>query len=183
VQDSSARCTSHSVKRSEFEKVVPATIVGEVYKILNVMLFACLESLFGFLQKSARFVAGLISGQSAQGLNSAQNWLEMITQPAVDLYVNSTKEVFTTQSSQIVVVVLMTLFLAHLSLRAVSLSVQQLFQQLQGSLEFIQKTKSKPLMMFIGFGVCWVLQSSTLTLSLILPLKAHSVVSLSQVFY
>lgn len=175
---------AHSHRREEFDRLVPAILVDDVFKIINVTVFFILEVATGFLHGASIKIVDYISEQTLMGgiLDRFPDLIDLITAaPATSVITAITSlEVSVGLQALIVGVAFFLLLIASLTLMAEVL--EHLLHD--RSRELIDRVfAGKPASFGIGLLICWLLQSSSVTVSLILPLVSHSALSLPSVYY
>ena len=164
----------------KFRRTIPSVLIDDQYKLLNTSLFFLLETLFGTLSKLSLTVASFVANISSFEF-SMHLQLEAFT-------------VFILKPIQSVLIVFLpteatALILFFLSLSCLQIAVRLFGKATKDSIDnFFSKNSFKVLeksfvSFAIGFTVCWLLQSSSLTLSLILPVVAEVGLKLQSIYF
>lgn len=168
----------------EFRRMAPSILVDDVYKILNVTLFFVIENATGLLHKlSVGFVAFLETSTAvSSALEGFPDLIDLITEPIVVGLVSAIS--LLPLSIGIHALLLGFLFFVMLVL-SLSLMGETLEHYLHDrSREMLNRVFCGKYASFgIGFALCWLLQSSSVTVSLILPLVAQNAIMLPAVYY
>lgn len=175
---------AHSHQPEEFRRMTPAILVDDVYKILNVSLFFFIEIATGLLNTLSVTIVDFLEARTPMGamLNSFPDLIDLITGPAVATTIFLTTS-FTSAVGLQALITGATFFL--LLILSLSLMGEALEHYLHNrSRELLNKVFGGKYLSFgIGFVICWLLQSSSVAVSLILPLVAQSAVTLPTVYY
>jgi sodium-dependent phosphate cotransporter len=165
----------HVSNRIEFRRAFGAGIVHDFFNIFAVLLLFPLEMKFHMIQKTAVFLEGLFAG--AGGLK-AFNPLKAIMNPAIDAI--DWLVGFLPYSSYVLMVVsIIGLFTALTFLiRTIRAVMVTRIEQIINDYLF----KNDLLGFIWGIGMTLVVQSSSVTTSLIVPLAGAGVVNLRQIF-
>ncbi len=168
----------------EFERMAPSILVDDVYKVLNVSLFFVVESLTGVLHAlSVNFVDFLEATAVFGGfLNAFPDLIDIMTEPGTAVVINTMTALPFSVGYQALIVGGIFFGLLILSLSLMEEALESYLHD--RSRDMLNKVfKGRSMSFFIGFGLCWLLQSSSVTVSLILPLVAQSAVTLPTVYY
>ena len=160
----------------EFKRAFAASTVHDFFNILAVLIFFPLEMMFGILEKSATFLGNVffteISEKPFQSpIKKAVSWGVDHLKDIVH-YVSNNNWVLLFVS---VVITLIMLFSIVKLLRSMVLSKVEAFFD-----KYIFKTAIRA--MIFGFGITVMVQSSSITTSVIVPLAGAGVLSLRQIF-
>jgi len=162
----------HISHRAEFQRAFSAAIVHDSFNILAVAIFLPLQIATNFLGISATKAAEIFS--AAGGLKFASP-IKMITKPVVNFILDSPVGIGW-------LCILIALALLFLSLNMI---VRVLKSMVLNKVEvffdkYIFKTALRSLL--LGLGLTVLVQSSSITTSLIIPLAGAGVLTLPQVF-
>lgn len=162
----------HIARKDEFGRAMGAATVHDFFNLLAVALFFPLELAFGFLSKSS---AALTQGVTGVGGAELFDFVGRMTAPVVDglvqLMLNSG-----------VLVLILGVLLLFLSLRYLVVLLRSLF--LGRSERLINKYLFGPIPIALAFGtlVTIMVQSSSITTSITVPLVGAGIVTVSQIF-
>lgn len=167
----------HIVNKNEFRRAFSASIVHDFFNILSVLILFPLELAFGVISNSANWLAELLVGTESFTFNSP---LKMITKPVVAWI----KELFKHQDVinynwLLLIVALLFLFF---SLRYLTKLIRSLVMvRLEAFFDtHIFKTALRA--MAFGIFITVLVQSSSITTSLIIPLAGAGILRLEQIF-
>ena len=175
---------AHVFRKKEFATVVPAAIVDDLFKVLNVTLFFILEMLTGVLSKSAAILSQFMGELPLFGffLSSFPDFVDIIVDPVVGPAVGIIVEVFGRNTTGAIALGILSFAVLVYGLKMMSDSIRQLVEPHADSI-LKRAFKSPPRSTAVGFSLCWLLQSSSVTTSLIIPFVAADVIKLKQVYH
>ncbi|MCK4903871.1 MAG: Na/Pi symporter, partial [Candidatus Marinimicrobia bacterium] len=167
----------HITNKTEFYRAFAASIVHDFFNIMSVVILLPLQLYTGFLSKSAVWLAELFIGTETITFKSP---IKMITKPAVHWI-----EDFFQQQDIINYNVLLMIFafiLLFLSLKYLTKLIKSLvIERLEAFFDsHIFKTALRA--MFFGLLITVMVQSSSITTSLIVPMAGAGILSLRQIF-
>ena len=176
--------SSYSLNREEFKQTAPAAFVDHLYKVSYCSLFVVIEYFTGFLSLISRWLsevfnpAGLDNSLLEVGIGT--EFLDSIVKAYFGIV--TTKVEYATLQG---IILTASVFLClQISIRTISWVIQRELDLLHINFEEKFAKDKRPISFLLsGFGLCWLLQSSTLTLSLILPFSAKKLIKLKQVLY
>ncbi|TKJ31685.1 hypothetical protein CEE39_07075 [bacterium (candidate division B38) B3_B38] len=159
-------------RKEEFRKAFACSIVHDLFNIMAVIIFMLIEINTGYLQWVSSLMYRLFS---EVGLIKIASPLKLITRPAVNLLLDATRHT----SILSLVVALLILFLSLRSL--VSLLKKLVVRRAE---RFIHEYLFKNILrgLLLGFVLTAIIQSSSVTLSLIVPLAGAGILTIEQVF-
>ncbi len=162
----------HVARKDEFGRAMGAATVHDFFNLLAVVIFFPLELAFGFLSKSS---AALTKGVTGVGGAELFDFIGQLTEPVVNLLVQLMLD------SGVLVLILGVLIL-FLSLRYLVKLLRSLF--LGRSERLINKYLFGPVPIALAFGtlVTIMVQSSSITTSITVPLVGAGIVTVSQIF-
>ncbi len=162
----------HVARKDEFGRAMGAATVHDFFNLLAVVIFFPLELAFGFLSKLS---AALTEGVTGVGGTELFDFIGQMTEPVVSLLVKLM------QDSGVLVLILGVLIL-FLSLRYLVKLLRSLF--LGRSERLINKYLFGPAPIALAFGtlVTIMVQSSSITTSITVPLVGAGIVTVSQIF-
>ncbi len=167
----------HIVNKNEFRRAFSASIVHDFFNVVSVLILLPLEMLFGLINKSASWLAELLIGTESFSFNSP---IKLITKPAVSWI----KDIFKQQ--EIInynwILLIAALLLLFLSLRYLTKLIRSLvMHRLEAFFDsHIFKTAGRALI--FGIFITILVQSSSITTSLVIPLAGAGVLHLRQIF-
>ncbi len=162
----------HIARKDEFGRAMGAATVHDFFNLLAVALFFPLELTFGFLTKSS---AALTEGVTGVGGTELFDFVGQMTAPVVDRLV-------TLMLNSGVLVLILGVILLFLSLRYLVVLLRALF--LGRSERLINKYLFGPAPIALAFGtlVTIMVQSSSITTSITVPLVGAGIVTVAQIF-
>jgi len=163
---------AHIGRKDEFEKALAGATVHDFFNLLAVMVLFPLQLITGFLSASAAFLANLF--QNIGGLKFASP-IKIVVQPLKQLIVELSGE----SGIIVLIIALILLFLAlHYLVKIlksiVLIRIEAFFDR------YIFKTTARS--MAFGLILTAIIQSSSVTTSLVIPLIAADILKLEQVF-
>ena len=165
------------VNKNEFRRAFSASIVHDFFNVFSVLILFPMEIAFGLISKSASWLAELLVGSESFSFNSP---IKLITDPAVAWV----KELFKQQ--EIInynwLLLIVAFLLLFLSLRYLSKLIRSLvIHKLEAFFDsHIFKTAGRA--MLFGVFITILVQSSSITTSLVVPLAGAGILRLEQIF-
>ena len=169
----------HIGNQEEFRKAFAAATIHDFFNILAVLIFLPLEITTHFLEKTALFLAQFLKGTESSALNGF-NCIEFITVPAVKLFKQITghlPEPFDGISLIVIGIILIFVSIFYIGKILKSLMIEQakvIFQTAMG--------KNPVVSIFLGTVVTILVQSSSTTTSLMVPLAGIGLLSLEEIY-
>ena len=163
---------AHISHTNEFKRAFAGSVVHDLFNICAVIILLPLQSYYNVIGASARFVEKLFEGYGGLEFSSP---LAAITKPVAKGIIHLTGD--TAWLSALLAMVLLFVALRYIVLVLKSMvlaRVERFFQQ------YIFRTPALGLV--LGIALTAVVQSSSITTSLMVPLLGAGVVTLSQVF-
>ena len=165
------------VNKNEFRRAFSASIVHDFFNVMSVLIIFPMEMAFGLISKSASWLAELLVGSESFSFNSP---IKLITDPTVAWV----KELFKQQ--EIInynwLLLIVAFLLLFLSLRYLSKLIRSLvIHKLEAFFDsHIFKTAGRA--MLFGVFITILVQSSSITTSLVVPLAGAGILRLEQIF-
>ena len=165
------------VNKNEFRRAFSASIVHDFFNVMSVLILFPMEIVFGLISKSASWLAELLVGTESFSFNSP---IKLITDPVVAWV----KELFKQQ--EIInynwLLLIVALLLLFFSLRYLTKLIRSLVMyRLEAFFDsHIFKTAGRA--MFFGVFITILVQSSSITTSLVVPLAGAGILRLEQIF-
>jgi len=163
---------AHISHTNEFKRAFAGSVVHDLFNICAVIILLPLQAYYNIIGASARFVEKLFEGYGGLEFSSP---LAAITKPVAKGIIHLTDD--TAWLSALLAMVLLFVALRYIVLVLKSMvlaRVERFFQQ------YIFRTPALGLV--LGIALTAVVQSSSITTSLMVPLLGAGVVTLSQVF-
>ncbi len=167
----------HVTRREEFRRAMGAATVHDFFNVLTVIVLFPLELATGFLRHSAQAISTLLVGTESVTFASP---VKKIVTPAVAQIVSLISRLAGEHAAVVVAiisVVLLLLSLYFIVAQAKNLAlkrVEVVLDRLMG--------KSGAIGILMGCGVTAIIQSSSVTTSLLVPLAGAGIVRLEQIF-
>jgi len=167
----------HITNKTEFQRAFSASIIHDFFNIISVIIILPIQLSTGFLSKTAVWLAGLFIGTEAITFKSP---IKMITKPTVhwisDLF--KQQEIINYNALlMIVAFILLFLSLKYLTKLIKSMVIERLEAFFDSH---IFKTALRA--MVFGFFITIMVQSSSITTSLVVPMAGAGILSLKQIF-
>ena len=162
----------HITRKDEFGRAMGAATVHDFFNLLAVAIFFPLELTTGFLSRSAQ---GMAFGLADMGGTELLSFLDVVTAPVAGLLINLM------QHNGVLVLILGGLCL-FLSLRYLVILLHAL---LSGRSEHLMNKYlfgAAPIALIFGALVTIMVQSSSITTSITVPLVGAGIVTVSQIF-
>jgi len=167
----------HIVNKNEFRRAFSASIIHDFFNVLSVVILFPLQLGFGLISKSANWLAELLLGSGSLTFKSP---IKMITKPAVD----AIKDLFKQQDVidynwLLLIIALAALFF---SLKYLTKLIRSLVMERLEAFFDTHIFKTALRAMFFGVFITIMVQSSSITTSLVIPLAGAGVLHLRQIF-
>ncbi len=167
----------HIVHRAEFERAFSASIIHDFFNVMAVLVLLPLEIYFGLISTSANQLATIFIGSDTFTFHSP---VKAATAPAVEFF----QSMFHRQTlfNADLLIILFALALLFFSLRSLTKLIRSLvIQRLEA---FFDTHIFKTAVRALGFGIfiTILVQSSSITTSLVVPLAGAGILRLEQIF-
>ncbi len=168
----------------QFKRMAPAILVDDVYKILVVALFFLIENLTGLLHWLSVTLVGVIERNAFAGgfLNGFPDVIDIVTAPVTARLIQLVGLLPISNGYHALVSGLGFFALLVVALNAMGFALKDYLEERSRAI-IRTALLGKPVAFGLGFALCWMLQSSSVTISLILPLVAQSAIALPTVYY
>jgi solute carrier family 34 (sodium-dependent phosphate cotransporter) len=167
----------HITRKEEFGRAFAAASVHDFFNMMTVVILFPLELATGYLRRASTALAGLLTGGHSVSFASP---VKQAVKPFVDLLVHGAELVAGTHAAPVVALVGLALLLGSLYVlvkrtKALAMGRAEVaIDRMMG--------RSGVTGMALGAGVTAVIQSSSVTTSLMVPLAGAGVVSLEKIF-
>ncbi len=167
----------HIGRKEEFRRAFAAASVHDFFNIFSVLILLPLELATGFLSKSARALARLLVGGEAISFASP---VKTLVSPAVKSVIRVVEGLTSTQTAIVIVLLALALLFGSLYVlvrrtKALALGrTEVVIDRFMG--------RSGIAGMAVGAGITSVIQSSSVTTSLLVPLAGAGIVKLEKIF-
>lgn len=169
----------HIGRVNEFKRAFAAGTVHDMFNLLTVAVLLPIELATGFLSKTAGMLAGLLANSSGMEFKSP---LKLITQPLTSAIIKAVVALDFDKVVTGILVVVLGITLLILSLIVLTKLLKVLvMKQLQ---HFFEESFYANGIVAIAIGMVFtaIVQSSSVTTSLMIPLAAAGIMRLDQVF-
>ena len=168
----------HIVRVDEFKRAFSASVVHDFFNILAVTILLPLELIFGIISHSALWLSSFFLGGSE--ILIFKSPIKVITAPTV----NWIKELFYKQNfidpnGLLLIIALLLLFF---SLRSLTKLIKSLVMEKLEAFFDTHIFKTSLRAVFFGIIITILVQSSSITTSLVIPLAGAGVLHLRQIF-
>ena len=167
----------HIVNKNEIKRAFSASIVHDFFNVLSVIILFPLQLYFGIISKTANWMASLFMGA---GTFTFESPIKMITKPTV----TAIKDMFKMQDviNYNWLLIIVALILLFISLKYLTVLIRSLvMEKLEAFFDtHIFKTWIRAL--FFGVFITILVQSSSITTSLVIPLAGAGILQLRQIF-
>ncbi len=174
----------HIRKREEFQRAIAGATVHDFFNIITVILLFPLELMFGILSKPAAYLANLLFvGGGSGGFLDAMKFVKHSVKPASSGIIDGTEAIFGAGTVIVPIVTTLVAFaILFFALNGLTWSLKRL---LIGKIQHkVDKILFGSTLKALGWGtgITTLVQSSSVTTSLTVPLVATGKVSLEKVF-
>jgi len=172
---------AHITREGEFRRAMSASSVHDFFNVLTVCIMLPLELWTHVLERSARWLANLFSGVWPNAVGDSP--LNKILKPAVNGFVHLLEPLKARSTAPCAVIVVIVggvmIFSALIYLTKVMkrLMISKVESTVQGHLR-----SGGYAAMLVGLAVTVLVQSSSITTSLMVPLAASGIMNLAQVY-
>lgn len=170
----------HVTRKDEFRRATEGALVHDILNILVVLVMFPLEMMFGVLEKMARAATEVFSGVGGATFTSP---LKAIVKPAThfvsDLVTELVHASTAVQATALMVIALLLLFMSLYFI------VKVLKSLVLSRVELFFSTyvfRNAALGLLVGMIITALVQSSSVTTSLIVPMAAAGILTLEQIF-
>lgn len=172
---------THWRNRREFQTAFAAATVHDIFNFLTVLLLLPLEVYFGVLSKFARLAAGAFN--LPEDITVGKGVVSAVTKPVIDKFTYFLSDICNLDRSTVGIV----LAIAGMVLLFASLVflVRMLKGLMLGRLETLFRRfffSTAPIALVVGIVVTILVQSSSVTTSLVIPFVGAGLLTLRQVF-
>lgn len=169
--------------KEEFKRAFAAATVHDYFNLLSVVIFLPLEIMFGFLEKAGTYLASLMMGTSAVGAEASVdsfNFVKAATEPVVNLFKGLTG-VFD-QPLAGIILALLGITIIFTSITYIGKLLKQLM--VGRAKDIMHNTVGRGPLSGIASGtiITILVQSSSTTTSLMVPLAGSGTFTLKQIY-
>ena len=167
----------HIVNREEFKRAFSASVVHDFFNILAVIIIFPLELIFGIISKFSIALSSLLVGAGGGTFTSP---IKLITKPTVKWIEHLFQQQSIVEANALMLIA--ALAFLFFSLRSLTKLIKSLVMfRLQAFFDtHIFRTTLRA--MFFGVIITILVQSSSITTSLVIPLAGAGILNLRQIF-
>ena len=170
---------AHITRRREFQRAFAASTVHDVFNLLAVLILFPLQYYTNFLGLMAEYLGNAF--QNVGGLKMF-NPLKAVTKPAIDLIMHQTQELVERQNVAAIVVLVFGVILLFISLKYLTIALRKIVLSRRAGF-FERHMFGSPVRGFtVGVVLTTLVQSSSVTTSVAVPLAGAGILSLRQIF-
>lgn len=162
----------HISRKHEFKRAFAGATVDDFFNICMLVVFFPLEYFFHFLERAATFASSLFVNVNAASFNSP---FEYVVDPVVNLIKN-----FLFSSPWLMIVV--ALGMLFICLRGIIKLTREVFTSKIENFLHHYMFKGPIIMYIIGFVITIIVESSSVSTSLVVPFIGAGLLSINQVF-
>lgn len=169
----------HVRDKEEFKRAFAAATVHDYFNLLSVLIFLPLEIMFGFLEKIGNYLAGFLVGGDAVSMKSF-NFVKAATKPVVNFFKDMTH--FVDQPMSGIILALLGVALIFAAITYIGKLLKQLM--VGRAKDIMHTTIGRGPISGITSGtlITVLVQSSSTTTSLMVPLAGSGAFSLKQIY-
>lgn len=174
----------HIRKREEFQRAIAGATVHDFFNIITVIILFPLELIFGILSKPAAYLANLLFvGGGAGGFLDAMKFVKHGVKPASKGIIHGTEYLFGAEAAIVpLITTLLAFAILFLALHGLTWILKRLLiGNIQHKVEHVLFGSTLKALGW-GAGITTLVQSSSVTTSLSVPMVATGKVSLEKVF-
>lgn len=169
----------HISRREEFKRAVSGSTIHDFFNIMCVCILFPLELAFGLLAKAAKLMSSVFANVGGIQFTSP---LKLATKPAIHLIENIIKKINTSPNIFYILLLIISLFLLFLSLYFIVKITRSLVVKRAEIVLNNVLGKHSLLTILVGTTLTAIIQSSSITTSLMVPLVAAGVLTVEMVF-
>jgi sodium-dependent phosphate cotransporter len=169
----------HIGRREEFRRAISAATIHDFFNLICVSILFPIELATGYLEKTATFMSGIFSGIGGIKFVSP---IKQATDPAVDIIRKTTLSVCSSKLTAYIIMAVLSLALLFLALYFIVKVMKSLVVNRAEIILDNVISRSPILGLFTGLVFTIVVQSSSITTSLLVPLAAAGILTVEAVF-
>ncbi len=167
----------HIVNKNEFRRAFAASIIHDFFNVLVVIILFPLQFSFGLISKSANWLAELLVGAESLTFKSP---VKLLTKPAVIAVEDLSKMQDIIDHNWLLLIVAFAIL--FFSLKYLTKLIRSLLMDRLEAFFDTHIFKTAVRAMFFGIFITIMVQSSSITTSLVIPLAGAGVLNLRQIF-
>ena len=170
----------HITRKDEFRRAAEGALVHDILNILVVLVMFPLEIMFGILETTAKAATRLFSDVGGMTFTSP---LKAVVKPATHFLTDLvTNLVHAPAPVQATILIIITLLLLFMSLYLIVKVLKSLVLSRVESFFSTYIFRNAALSLLVGVAITSLVQSSSVTTSLIVPMAAAGILTLEQIF-
>ena len=170
----------HIKKAEEFKRAFSAATVHDFFNLISVVIFLPLEIMFGFLEKIGSFLANLFIGTSSLAM-SEFNFIKPLIKPPIK-FIQENLIFYLQDNITGILMCLVGVFLIFFVITYIGKLLKTLMVGRVKDILHMAIGKGAISGITSGTAVTVLVQSSSTTTSLIVPLAGHGIFSLKQIY-
>ncbi len=169
----------HIGRKEEFKRAFAASTVHDFFNLMAVLVLFPLQYATDFLGVLSSWLAGLLTGGADMDFHSP---IELACKPVINLVVDLLAVALPNKTAEAVVLLVLAGILLFVALKYISKLLQGVV--LQKAKKLFQETlfRTAPLAFVVGIVLTIMVQSSSVTTSLVVPLAGAGVLTLAQIY-
>jgi sodium-dependent phosphate cotransporter len=169
----------HVSRRDEFKRAISAATVHDFFNLICVSILFPIELATGYLEKTATFMSGVFSNVGGIKFVSP---IKLATKPAVTLLHNATLLLTGSKLAAYIIMAALSLIILFFALYFIVKVMKSLVVNRAEIILDNVISKSPILGLFTGLAFTIIVQSSSITTSLLIPLVAAGILTVEAAF-
>ncbi|GAB4337339.1 MAG: Na/Pi symporter [Candidatus Abyssubacteria bacterium] len=170
----------HLTRKEEFRRATQGAVVHDMFNLLAVIILFPLEMVFGLLEKTATAATDLFGGIGGATFTSP---VKTVIKPVAEVIAGSVQRTFHAPSRiQAIIILILALLLLFLALYLIVKVLKSLVLTRVESFFGTYVFRNAGLSFLVGLLITALVQSSSVTTSLIVPMAAAGILTLEQIF-
>jgi sodium-dependent phosphate cotransporter len=169
----------HVSRRDEFKRAISAATVHDFFNLICVAVLFPFELATGYLEKAATFMSRVFTGVGGFKLTSP---IKLVTEPAVGLIHKAALFVSGAKLATYIIMTILSLVLLFLALYFIVKLMKSLVVN-RAEIVLDNVISKRPVLgLFAGLAFTIIVQSSSITTSLLIPLVAAGILTIEAAF-
>lgn len=169
----------HIGRREEFRRAITGGTVHDFFNIMCVVILFPLEMFFGILNKTARFMSSIFSGIGGIKFTSP---IKLATKPAIGLLKNLAFKLPAPETTIYIILLVLSLILMFVGLYYIVKLMRTLVARRAEIILNNVIGKHGVLAIFVSIIFTTIVQSSSITIALMIPLIAAGILTVETMF-
>jgi len=162
----------HITRKAEFRRAFAASSVHDTFNLITVAILLPLELKFSILRKSSEYLGSAFL--DVTGVTKPENYLKKVTKPVIE----GMADMLNSELALLIVSVVITFLMLFAIVKLLQSLVLKKLESFFDSYLF----RNVAIAFVVGFCLTVMVQSSSITTSLIVPLAGAGVLRLQQIF-